>query len=75
MSFAKGIVVVHAETLARTGIAPDDLMHETTQQGFSVWNKLRGARKFPPREAVTPRAFAEMLDRSVLVRVLPGHAW
>ena len=41
-------------------------------QAMAVWNEHRGAARFPPREAMTPRAMAPFLRNVVLVRVVEG---
>lgn len=48
------------------GAIRDPLLH----QAFAVWNELKGAGRFPTREAMTARAMAPFLRNIVLVRVL-----
>lgn len=37
---------------------------------YSIWNAKRGSRKFPPKDAITPRDIKEFLKDIILLRVL-----
>ncbi|MDE2182407.1 MAG: PAS domain-containing protein [Alphaproteobacteria bacterium] len=41
-------------------------------EGIAYWRSLRGARAFPAREQIDPRALARLLSRTVLIKVLDG---
>jgi len=41
-------------------------------QGIALWAKLRGNRKYPPRNDVTPRELKSLLRNTMLLRVVDG---
>lgn len=53
-------------------IALEALRQPQTLQALTLWNAQRGERRFPPREALSPRAMAPFLRNTVLVRVIDG---
>jgi hypothetical protein len=52
----------------------DDVESDTLRQVIAGWRRLKGERRFPAREAVTPRAFGRLLRHITLLRVLDGGA-
>ena len=74
--FSQSIVILKPETLMRSGkrIVPSELEQETVKQGLAVWDTLRGERRYPSRSAVTPRALAKLLPKTVLLQVDPDKS-
>jgi hypothetical protein len=52
----------------------DDVESDTLRQIIAIWRKLKGPRRFPAREAVTPREFGKLLRHITLLRALDGGA-
>jgi hypothetical protein len=52
----------------------DDVESDTLRQVIALWRKLKGARRFPAREAIAPRDFGKLLRHVTLLRVLDGGA-
>lgn len=53
-------------------IAIGDVESPIVRAGIDYWLKVRGDRKFPTREDVSPRAIADLLRHVVLVKVIDG---
>ena len=53
-------------------IHPDEVQNPTLRKAFELWTRLKGERRFPARNEITPRNMAEFLRNTVLVRVLEG---
>ncbi len=53
-------------------VAPEDLKSKPVGLALRYWNDLRGARRFPSREEITPRGMAPFLRNVVLTRVIDG---
>jgi hypothetical protein len=51
-------------------IALSEIQHPLLLKALTVWTDLKGARRFPSRQQVTPRAMAAFLRNIVLVRAL-----
>lgn len=60
-----------ADTLGRR-IVLSEMQHPLLHKAFAMWQELKGARRYPAREKITPRAMAGFLRNIVLVRVLEG---
>ncbi|MBU6298465.1 MAG: PAS domain-containing protein [Alphaproteobacteria bacterium] len=56
--------------IAGLGDVDDPLL----RQGIAYWESLRGARAFPAREQLQPRAIAPLLSRTVLIDIIDGGA-
>jgi hypothetical protein len=54
----------HAVTLA-------DIEHPVLRKGIDLWERACGGRRFPSRNAMTPRVLRTVLAHAALVRVLP----
>lgn len=50
----------------------EDISEALLRQALAVWGEQKGAARFPPRDAMTPRAMAPFLRNIVLVRVVDG---
>lgn len=60
------------ETSSVYVISPEELEAPPVIQGTEYWNSLRGDRRFPAREDVSPRGMAGFLRNVVLVKVVGG---
>jgi hypothetical protein len=55
-------------------IGLDDLRYSQVREGLAYWRSLRGARAFPAREQIEPRAIARILTNTILIKVIEGGA-
>ena len=53
-------------------IPPEELRDHKTRLGYDYWRLLRGMRRFPSRDEISPRDIACVLPNMVLIRVLEG---
>jgi hypothetical protein len=51
-------------------IALDAVESPILRQGLDYWNRLKGERRYPSRQDLTPRDLAPLLRNVVLIRVL-----
>ena len=51
-----------------------EIQNATVRKGYDLWESLRGARLFPSRAQMSPKALGPMLRNTVLVRVLDAGA-
>lgn len=58
------------ETSSVYVISPEELEDPLVVQGTEYWNSLRGDRRFPARDDLTPRGMAGFLRNVVLVKVI-----
>lgn len=58
-----------------SGVIPlEAIEHPILCQGLECWNRLRGARRYPARQDLTPRDLAPLLRHVVLIRLVDGGA-
>lgn len=55
---------------ARRAIPIADVQNPLLRKGLDVWTRAKGERRLPAREQITPRALAEILRHTALVRVI-----
>jgi len=53
-------------------VSPETLDSRSVSLAVRYWQSLRGARRFPAREDITPRGMAPFLRNIVLIRVVDG---
>ncbi|HXM00725.1 MAG TPA: hypothetical protein VN932_12410, partial [Rhizomicrobium sp.] len=51
-------------------IAVAEVQNPLMRKGVALWERQRGARRFPGRDDMSPRVLAGLLRNTVLVRVL-----
>jgi hypothetical protein len=49
-----------------------DVQNPMLRKALEMWSRLKGGRRFPSREEITPRNTADFLRNTVLVRVIEG---
>lgn len=54
----------------RQRIDLDELSGAVARRGFDYWTQLRGTRRLVPRSEIRPRAIAQILRNTLIVRVL-----
>ena len=55
-------------------IALEALQHPPLRAAVAIWQQLRGTRRFPCRDALSPRKIAGLLPYMSLLKVLDGGA-
>ncbi len=56
-----------------SGVIPLEAIESPiVRQGVDYWNRLRGARRYPARQEMTPRDLAPLLRHLVLIRLAAG---
>jgi hypothetical protein len=55
-------------------LAIDEIENEVVRSVVEHWQSLRGSRRFPAREALTPRALKRLVRHVMLLRVIDGGA-
>lgn len=58
--------------LSGDNIEPCDVQSALLRKGLALWQTLRGARLFPSREQMSPRALGPLLRNTILIKVLDG---
>jgi hypothetical protein len=53
-------------------LAIGDVESDTLRQIIAIWRRLKGERRFPTRDSITPRAFGRLVRHVTLLRVLDG---
>ena len=56
----------------RQQIELHEIANPLIRRGFDLWQRLRGARRFPTRTELSPRHMPELLRNAVLIRVVEG---
>lgn len=62
------------QTRPRTAIDLDSLENPLVRKGLELWQAARGARRFPKKADLTPRAMLAILKNTALLRVEEGGA-
>jgi len=55
-------------------IDPNDVQTAPLRRGLALWQDLRGARLFPARARMSPRALGTLLRHTILIKVLDNGA-
>jgi hypothetical protein len=60
------------QTRPRTAIALGEIEHPLVRRALSVWQTACGTRRMPAKADLSPRAMAEFLKYTALLRVIDG---